>query len=131
MTTFEQIKPTIISSLGLQGAKEVWSNYSTEYEDENHPDYPKTLLVWADFKDDKDGKYILYEFKVLDNRDWTPLSDRLVYALGRTQISKEWFDKDCGSSIDSKRFGMFKQSNGLEETPFFRTRMEQLLTNKE
>ena len=131
MSTFEQIKPTILVSLGLQDAKEVWSNYSTEYEVGYHPDYPKTILLWADFdptaegKDGVDGAYMIHTLKVLDTTESTPRTDRLSYSLSRVQISKWYFDKTYGT-IDSKKFGWFKM--GYNETPFFRTRMEQLLS---
>ena len=119
--TFEQIKPTILASLGIEGAKEWRSTYSKEYEWFRHPDHPKVYLIWADFEEGKDGMYIFHEVKVLD----TPVSERLIYVLGRTRISKWYFEK----TLDSERFRMFKEANALEETPFFRTRMEQLLSS--
>jgi hypothetical protein len=126
--TFEQIKPTILVSLGLQGAKEVWSNYSTEYEVGYHPDYPKTILLWADFdptaegKDGINGKYISYEIKVLDYTRCKPRDDGLVYALTRVNTSKWFFDKHHGGSIDSLL-------DVDQETPFYRARMQQLVAN--
>ena len=132
MSTFEQIKPTIISSLGLEGAKGCGCSYATEYEWNHHPDHPQTYLLWADFdptaegKDGVDGAYIIHELKVLDTRFSTPVSDRLSYSLSRVKISKWYFDKEY-ISIDSKEFGWFKM--GYNETPFFRTRMEQLVAN--
>jgi hypothetical protein len=119
MTDTEQIKQTILSSLGLQGAKEVMCNEHTEYVRMRHPDHPKTYLIWANSNDEA---YLFHKIKVLE----TPSLDGLVYALGRTRISKWYFDKTYGT-IDSKGFEIFKESNGLAETPFFRTRMEQLL----
>jgi hypothetical protein len=116
--TFEQIKPTILASLGLEGAKEWRSGYSTEYEWKKHPNHPKVYLIWADFEE---GMYIVHDIKVLD----TPVSERLLYVLGRTRISKWYFEK----TLDSERFRMFKEANALEETPFFQTRMEQLLSS--
>jgi hypothetical protein len=122
--TFEQIKPTIIASFRLQDAKECQSGYSSEYYWNNHPDYPKNYLLWADFQD---SKYILYDLKVQDPAQYEP-RDKLYYAIGRTGISKTYFDEHYGS-IDSKNFGIFKLSNGLDDTPFFRARMEKLLLN--
>jgi hypothetical protein len=123
--TFEQIKPTIIASFRLQDAKECQSGYSSEYYWNNHPDYPKNYLLWADVQD---GKYILYDLKVQDPAQYEP-RDKLYYAIGRTGISKTYFGTHYGS-IDSENFGIFKLSNKLEETPFFRTRMLQLLSDK-
>jgi len=130
-TTFEQIKPTILASLGLEGAKGCGCSYATQYEWDNHPDHPKTYLIWADFdptaegKDGVNGAYIIHHLKVLDTTKSTPRTDRLTYSLSRTQISKSYFDKEY-VSIDSKEFGWFKM--GYKETPFFRTRMEQLVS---
>jgi hypothetical protein len=124
------MKPAILASLGLEGAKEWRSTYSTEYEWDRHPNHPKQYLIWADFEEDKDSKegmYIFHEVKVLDNTECIPRSERLLYVIGRVGFSKRNFDEECSSSIDSKRFGRFKESNLFEETPFFRTRMEQLL----
>jgi hypothetical protein len=132
MTTFEQIQPTILASLGLEGAKGCGCSYATEYEWNHHPDHPQTYLLWADFdptaegKDGVDGAYMFHCLKVLDTRFSTPVSDRLSYSLSRVQISKWYFDKTYGT-IDSKKFGWFKM--GYNETPFFRTRMEQLLSS--
>ena len=134
MSTFEQIKPTILASLGLEGAKGCGCSYATEYEWNHHPDYPQTYLLWADFdataegKDGVDGAYIMHCLKVLDTRFSTPVSDRLSYSLSRVKISKWYFDKEY-VSIDSKKFGWFKM--GYNETPFFRTRMEQLLLDNQ
>ena len=131
-TTFEQIKPTILASLGLEGAEEWRSGYSTEYEWDRHPNHPKQYLIWADFEEGKDGKegmYIFHEIKVLDNTECIPRSERLLYTIGRVGFFKQNFDEECSSSIDSKRFGFFKYANGFEDTPFFRARMEQLLLN--
>jgi hypothetical protein len=131
MSTFAQIKPTIISSLGLEGAEGCGCSYATEYEWRHHPDYPKTYLIWADFdpkaegKNGVDGAYTIHRLKVLDTRFSTPVSDRLSYSLSPVKISKWFFDKHYGT-IDSKDFGWFKM--GYNETPFFRTRMEQLLS---
>ena len=131
MSTFAQIKPTILASLGLDGATGCGCSYATEYEWNNHPDHPKTYLLWADFdptaegKDGVDGAYIIHTLKVLDTTESTPRSDRLSYSLSRVQISKWYFDKTYGT-IDSKKFGWFKM--GYNETPFFRTRMEKLLS---
>jgi hypothetical protein len=123
MTDTEQIKQTILSSLGLQGAKEVGCNEHTEYVRKHHPDHPKTYLIWANSNDEA---YLFHSVKVLDTTESTPRSEGLTYALGRTRISKWYFDKTYGT-IDSKGFEIFKESNCLKETPFFRTRMEQLL----
>ena len=133
MSTFAQIKPTILASLGLDGAKGCGCSYATEYEWNNHPDHPKTYLIWADFDptegtswDGVDGAYIIHTLKVLDTTESTPRSDRLSYSLSRVQISKWYFDKRFGT-IDSKKFGWFKM--GYNETPFFRARMEKLLSD--
>ena len=126
------MKPAIIASLGLEGAKEWRLTYSTENEWDRHPNHPKQYLIWADFdpttegKDGINGKYSLYEIKVLDTTECEPRSERLTYALGRVEMEKWYFDETYGT-IDSKRFGIFKESNWFEETHFFRTRMEQLL----
>ena len=130
MTTFEQIKPTILASLGLEDAKERQSTYSGEYEWNKHPDHPKVYLLWAEFeegKEGKDGMYIIHQVKVLDTTRCIPSDDRLLYLLGRIRISKWYFDQ----TLDSERFRIFKDANVMEETPFFRTRMEQLLSTKE
>ena len=119
MTDTEQIKQTILASLGLQGAKEVRCNEETEYVWKHHPEHPKTYLIWANSSDEA---YLFHEVKVLDKTE----SDGLTYALGRTRIAKWYFDETYGT-IDSKGFEIFKESNRLAETPFFRTRMEQLL----
>jgi hypothetical protein len=119
--TFKQIKPKILASLHLEKAEERLSGYSTEYEMKYHPRYPKKYLIWAEFKDER---YVFYELKVLDTQ-----SDKLVYAIGMTQISKSYLDKDYGK-IDSDRFKIFKQSNRCEDTSFFRERMEQLMSIK-
>ena len=132
MTTFQQMKPAILASLGLEGAEGLGCSYATEYEWSHHPKHPKTYLIWADFdptaegKDGVDGAYMIHQLKVLDTRFSTPVSDRLPYSLSQVKISKWFFDKHY-VSIDSKTFGWFKM--GYNETPFFRTRMEQLLSN--
>ena len=123
MTDTEQIKQTILASLGLQGAKEVRCNEETEYVWKHHPEHPKTYLIWANSNDEA---YLFHEVKVLGTRFETAVSDGLTYALGRTRIAKWYFDETYGT-IDSKGFEIFKESNRLAETPFFRTRMEQLL----
>lgn len=120
VTTFKQIKPIILASLGLEKGEERLSGYSTEYEMNYHPRYPKKYLIWADFKDER---YIFYEVKVLDTE-----SDRLVYAVGMTQMSKSCFENTYGTS-DSDSFKMFKQSNRCEETTFFKERMKYLLSS--
>jgi len=128
-TTFQQIKPTILASLGLEGAEGFGSSYAMEYEWRHHPEYPKTYLIWADFREGKDGvdgAYIIHHLKVLDTTESTPRSDRLSYSISEVKISKWYFDKEY-VSIDSKEFGWFKM--GYNETPFFRTRMEQLLSD--
>ena len=124
MTTFAQIKPTILASLGLEGAKEWQSTYSREYDWNKHPDHPKVYLLWAEFEE---GMYIVHDIKVLDTTRCIPREDRLLYVLGRTRISKWYFDK----TLDSERFRILKDANVMEETPFFRTRMEQLLLNNQ
>jgi len=132
MTTFAQIKPTILASLGLEGAEEWRSTYSTEYEWDRHPNHRKVYLLWADFEEGKDGKegmYIFHEVKVLDTTECIPRSERLLYAIGRVGFSKRNFDEN--GSIDSEDFIRFKNSNLFEETPFFRARMEQLLLNNQ
>jgi hypothetical protein len=130
-TTFRRAKPTIIASLGLEGAKECQECYETEYHYKRHPNHPNVYLLWAEFKD---GKYVFHELKVLGAhgtaRPGAALSDQLRYTIGRVGMSKEWFDEKCGSSIDSEGFGIFTNSNKMVETPFFRTRMEQLLSDK-
>ena len=116
---FAQVGPEILKSLHLEDADEWLTSYTTEYEWNYHPKYPKKYLIWATFKS---GAYRFYELKVLDTR-----SEELIYTIGLSQISKSRFDREYGT-IDSDKFNLFKQVNQLEETPFFREGMEQLLS---
>lgn len=129
-TTFAQIKPIIIASLGLEGAKERQVCYETEYYYKRHPNHPKVYLLWAEFEEDK---YIFHELKVLGAHGTAApgaaLPEQLTYAIGRVAMSKKWFDEKYSSSIDSEGFGIFKDSNKMVETPFFRAQMEKLLSN--
>lgn len=126
-TTFRKAKPTIIASLGLEGAKECQDCYETEYHYKRHPNHPKVYLLWADIQDDK---YIFRELKVLGAHGTAApgaaLPERLTYAVGRVGFSKRDFGEN--GSIDSEAFTRFKDSNGMVETPFFRARMEKLLS---
>ena len=126
-TTFRRAKPTIIASLGLEGAKECQDCYETEYHYKRHPNHPKTYLLWAEFEEDM---YVFHELKVLGAHGTAApgaaLPERLTYAIGRVGFLKKNFGED--GSIDSEAFTRFKYSNGMVETPFFRARMEQLLS---
>ena len=133
-TTFRKAKPIIIASLGLEGAKECQDCYETEYHYKRHANHPKVYLLWVDFEEGKDGKegmYVFRELKVLGAHGWAapgaPLPERLTYAIGRVGFLKKNFDED--GSIDSEAFTRLKYSNGMVETPFFRARMEKLLSN--
>ena len=132
-TTFRKAKPIIIASLGLEGAKECQDCYETEYHYKRHPNHPKVYLLWAEFEEDKvsmEGMYIFHELKVLGAHGTAApgaaLPERLTYAIGRVGFSKRDFGEN--GPIDSEAFTLFKDSNKMVETPFFRARMEQLLS---
>jgi hypothetical protein len=114
MSTFEQTKPDILRCYDLEGAKECESSSETE-QWRNHPYYPNTFLIWADFKE---GEYTFLTLKVKD-------SDQLVYTIGRMEVSKE--DSKTFKSVDSKALGIFAETNGLEMNPDFRARMDLLI----
>ncbi len=122
--SFAKVGPSILAAFHLENAREWLWSYSIDYEWDCHPNYPKKYLIWAEFKG---GKYIFHELKVLNTTRCRPQNDELIYAISLCEMSKSYFDKDYGT-IDSDQFNLFKQVNRLEETSFFRARMEYFMS---